>query len=160
MLTQFCTAYINKKSVLTYDMHRIRKHYLSTTFSMDMLAAFPLDLLAMMSTTRRNGFVDYSLMAKLRIPKLLRLYRVYQALQTGSTDLKADSISGVLKRLIPLLVLINHLGACLLWWVSADAYISSTTTDSMFLRWTGLGTDDIMNMEHSTHSEVISVLKQ
>jgi hypothetical protein len=27
-----------------------------------------------------------------------------------------------------MLVLINHLGACVLWWVSADTYISSSTT--------------------------------
>ena len=36
--------------------------------------------------------------------------------------LTADSISGVLKRLLPLLLVINHLLACLLWWVSAGAY--------------------------------------
>ena len=136
MVVNFCTAYVNKKSVLTYDMQRISKHYLSTTFSMDVVAAFPFDLLAMMSTTRRsaNAYVDYSLMAYLRVPKLLRLYRVYQQLKTSSADLKADSISGVLRRLIPMLVLINHLGACVLWWASADTYISSSTTDSMFLR--------------------------
>jgi hypothetical protein len=67
MVVNFCTAYVNKKSVLTYDMQRISKHYLSTTFSMDAVAAFPFDLLAMMSTTRRaaTAYVDYSLMVGL-----------------------------------------------------------------------------------------------
>ena len=102
----------------------------------------------------------YYTKAYLRVPKLLRLYRVYHALKTSSADLKADSIGGVLRRLMPMLIVINHLGACVLWWVSADTYISSGTTDSMFLRWTGLGTDDIMNLEDSASSEIISVLKQ
>lgn len=162
ILVNFCTAYVNKKSVLTYDMRRISKHYLSTTFTMDVVAAFPFDLLAMMSTTRRSAtaYVDYTLMAYLRVPKLLRLYRVLQAMKTSNADLRADSIGGVLRRLMPMLVYTNHVGACLLWWVSADTYISSSTSDSLFLRWTGLGTDDIMNVEGTADSEVISVLKQ
>ena len=162
ILVNMCTAYVNKKSVLTYKMHKIFKHYLSTTFLMDIIAAFPWDLIAMMSTTRRSAtsYVDYTLMAYLRFPKLLRLYRVHQALKVGSGDLKADSISGVLRRLIPMLILINHVMACVIWWVSADTYIGNSTSDSMFARWSGLGTGDLMNLEGTASSEVISVLKQ
>lgn len=159
VLVNFCIAYVNKKSVLTYDMKRISRHYLKTTFSMDVVAAFPFDLLAMMTTSRRE-YIDFTLIAWVRIPKLLRLYRVHQASKTGSADLKSDSIGGVLKRLIPMLMLINHLAACLLWWVSADTYIDHSTNDTMFLRWSGLGTEDIMNLETPAPNEVISVLKQ
>ena len=162
ILVKFCTAYVNKKSVLTYDMQRISKHYLSTTFFMDAFAAFPFDLLAMMSTTRRSAtsYIDYSLMGYLRIPKLLRLYRVYQVSKGSRTDIKSDSISGVLKRLIPMLLNLNHVAACVLWWASADTYIASGESDSMFLRWEGLGTDDIMNLKHSSSSELVSIAKQ
>jgi len=61
---QFFTAYVNKKSVLTYDLRRIGKHFLSTTFPLDMAAAFPLDALAMMTNNRNSSsqYVDYSLM--------------------------------------------------------------------------------------------------
>ena len=85
MALQFFTAYVNKKSVLTYDLRRISKHYLSTTFPLDLAAAFPFDALAMMTTNRNSStnFVDYSLMAWLRVPKLLRLYRVWQAFKAG-----------------------------------------------------------------------------
>ena len=99
MLIMFCTAYVNKKSVLTYDMRRIRKHYLSTTFPLDVVASFPLDLVVMMTTTRKStGYVDYSLMGWLRVLKLLRLYRVWQSFKEQSSDLKAGTYTRPLFR--------------------------------------------------------------
>ena len=56
-----------------------------------------------------------------------------------SSDLKADSIGGVLRRLLPMLLVLNHLLACMLWWVSADTYISNVTTDSLMRHFRGLG---------------------
>ena len=47
---KFVTAYVNKKSVLTFNLDKIGKHYLSGEFTLDVVAAAPLDLLALMST--------------------------------------------------------------------------------------------------------------
>lgn len=44
LILHFFTAYVNKKSLLVYDLPHIAKHYLGTTFPLDFAAAFPLDL--------------------------------------------------------------------------------------------------------------------
>jgi len=70
---------------------------------------------------------------------------------------------------MPMLLVLNHLLACLLWWVSADTFISDVTSNSLFVRFRGLGTNDIMNVSPDPDpladgaggaSVLISVFKQ
>jgi hypothetical protein len=52
-------------------MRRIRKHYLSTSFPLDIVASFPLDLIVLMAESDTSR-MDFSLMGWLRVLKLLR----------------------------------------------------------------------------------------
>ncbi|KAK3266380.1 hypothetical protein CYMTET_24986 [Cymbomonas tetramitiformis] len=51
IVLNFFTAYKNKKSVMVYELSKIRKHYFGTTFPIDIFCAFPADMFLFICTT-------------------------------------------------------------------------------------------------------------
>ena len=109
MIVHFCRAYHNSKGALVYDLKAIRTRYLSESFILDIVAALPLQTLVAF-----NGSVNAGYVAWLRLPKMIRIYRLiklHMALQrqTGHVGV----LKGIL-RLVPLLFCLTHLYACAL----------------------------------------------
>jgi hypothetical protein len=107
MFTHCCRAFYNAKGILVYDLKDIRTRYLSSRFFPDLIAALPLQAVIAL-----NGHVNDRYSAWLRMPKMIRVYRlmeVYAALQkeTGQVGVAV----GVL-RLLPLLFCLTHLYGC------------------------------------------------
>lgn len=73
---KFFTAYVNKKSLLVCDLPHIAKHYLGTTFPLDMAAAFPADLVVWAGAVTLGNRTPWEFMAFLRCAKLLRVFRL------------------------------------------------------------------------------------
>lgn len=71
MCMRFFRPYVNENSVLEVDLGSIRRHYLGSSFSLDLLASFPADLLVF------TDGASYSYMAILRLFRLLRFYPLY-----------------------------------------------------------------------------------
>jgi hypothetical protein len=107
MFTHCCRAFYNTKGILVYDLKDIRTKYLSSRFFPDLIAALPLQAVVAL-----NGNVNYGYSAWLRMPKMIRVYRliqIYAALQkeTGHVGVAV----GVLRQL-PLLFCLTHLYGC------------------------------------------------
>ena len=72
VVTHFLRAYVNKKSVLVYDLRRIAKRYMGSSFTFDFFTACPFDLLL------ATAGAGHTYRAWLRLPKLLRLSRLQE----------------------------------------------------------------------------------
>ncbi|KAK9811376.1 hypothetical protein WJX72_002779 [[Myrmecia] bisecta] len=107
----FFRAYTNKKSVLVTDPPRIRRNYLGKYFVADFVAACPYDLLVKSA----GGSLRYQ--AFLRLPKLLRLHRVYVWYKKKESEIDADSMSSRLRVLAPIILGCTHLLACCWWYL-------------------------------------------
>jgi hypothetical protein len=62
---QFCVTFVNEKSVVVHDPAKIRHHYLTHEFVLDLLASWPHDLMAIVL-----GAEEHAILA-LRLVKLL-----------------------------------------------------------------------------------------
>lgn len=109
MMLHCCRAFHNSKGSLIYDLKAIRTRYLSEAFFLDLVAALPLQTLVAF-----NGSVNAGYVAWLRLPKMIRIYRIIQLnaslqRQTGHVGV----LTGIL-RLVPLLFCLTHIYACAL----------------------------------------------
>ncbi len=69
---KFYTAYYERGIVIT-DSAKIRRHYLKTTFFVDLITIMPLELVALAPT-----FGTWRYVAVFRCNRLIRLYAVFQ----------------------------------------------------------------------------------
>ena len=116
---RFCTAYVNKKSVLVHDLPHIAKHYLGSQFTVDQTAAFPLDLImwAGYRSTHPGPYTPpWPFMAWLRLTKLLRVIRLYQH-NRSTEDKSTNSVTAHVLRLTFFLLVIMHYLACIVWFI-------------------------------------------
>ena len=115
MIIKFFTAYVNKKSVVVIRVDKIASHYLSNGFVVDLIAAFPLDLLVY-AASAKDPLYDF--MAWLRIFKLLRLHRLYKYQKQRERNMNADSFFGIVSGLLPIFLGFSHLLACILYYIA------------------------------------------
>jgi len=153
MPPQAHTAFTDDKSVLVTDRERIRRNYMGGTGLSDFVAAAPLDLLVWAARLRGP---NWSLMAWLRLPKMLRGPAVWRrAARSGAAS---RSIGGVIVlRLFPLLLGAMHVLACALWLIGAQAKGALDPADGVaggrawMDAYEGLGTTDM----YGTHSPLL-----
>lgn len=103
IVIKFFTAYVNKKSLLVYDLPHIAKHYLGTTFPLDIAAAFPIDLVVWAGSKTLGNATPWGFMAWLRCTKLLRVFRMGEArrawLSPSSFAVAVPQLISVLSRI-------------------------------------------------------------
>jgi len=121
IVLNFFTAYYDKSERLVASRREIAKHYLKTSFALDILGSFPYELVI-------NGS-SRSLAAVVKLPRLLRVRRVYSFLD------KRESKSVVLFRIAHLAVFVIftiHFVACA-WFIICDGdRRESMTSNSPF----------------------------
>lgn len=143
------TAYFNANSVLEADLGQIHRHYMGEEFKLDIVAAFPLDLVAWLSFAIGGSEPNFAFMAFLRLPKMLRMHRVRRRRKASAqtSDVYA-TISGFLPDLIALL----HLLACVLWYVGRRDKANGAVGTAWFDFYSGMG--------HASLYETDSVVDQ
>ncbi|KAK3251424.1 hypothetical protein CYMTET_39234 [Cymbomonas tetramitiformis] len=158
VVLNFFTAYKNKKSVLVTDLSKIRRHYLGTKFTIDILCAFPLDLFLFSCTVILRGSKEdppFELMSWLRTPKLFTIIKLYGLIAGQSKGSNSKTVMGGMQRLMPMLLSICHVLACI-WW-----YIGVQYTGGMGRRWVefydGFGTEDIEEQGSIVQQYLLSV---
>lgn len=107
MLVCAVRAFYNAKGVLISDLRAIRTRYLSGAFSLDLLAALPLQAVVAL-----NGTVNHGYVAWLRLPKMLRVYRYLQLYRQSQAQADRVGITIGTLRLFLLLFCLTHLFAC------------------------------------------------
>ena len=124
-------------------MEKIVGHYLSNGFVVDLIAAFPLDLLVYAASSN-NPLYDF--MAWLRIFKLLRLHRLIRYHKQREKNMNADSFMGIVSGLMPLFLGFSHILACVLYYIARLQKVSMGDMAETWLRhYQGLGFESVLN---------------
>lgn len=118
----FCTTYIDDTGVEIVDPYEIRRHYLKTTFFVDVASTIPFDFIVEAATTG-NLFASLRLIRTLKLIKLLRLMRLSKLLKSNSQwmaefDINVDTVR-LLKLLAPVMIIAHYVG-CFWYYISAD----------------------------------------
>jgi hypothetical protein len=107
MMTHCCRAYYDDKGVLVYNLKDMRTRYLSGWFFLDLVAALPLQALVAL-----NGRVNDRYSAWLRMPKMVRGYRIVQFYKSLSNYTGQVGVIFAVFRQLPLVFCITHLYGC------------------------------------------------
>ncbi|GMF14357.1 unnamed protein product [Phytophthora lilii] len=122
VILSFCTTYVDDTGVEIVDRHEIRRHYLKTTFFVDIVATIPFDFL-IEAVAAGNIFRSLRLIRTLKLIKLLRLMRLSKLLKMNSQwmaefDINVDTVR-LLKLLAPVMIIAHYVG-CFWFYMSAD----------------------------------------
>ncbi|RLN89660.1 hypothetical protein BBJ28_00003799 [Nothophytophthora sp. Chile5] len=122
VIFSFCTTYVDDTGVEIVDRHEIRRHYLRTTFLVDVLATIPFDFVVE-AVTVGNVFRSLKLIRTVKLVKLLRLIRLSKLFKMNSQwvselDISIDTVR-LLKLLAPVLIIAHYVG-CFWFYMSAD----------------------------------------
>lgn len=131
----FLTAYKNQKSVLVHDLGKIRRHYLGTQFPLHFVVAFPVDYIIWGVFEGSGNITPSHTIALMRLFKLVRGIReMYNKTKGNASDTKADSLLSGVKRLMRLIFMMNHMLACVWWYIGSETfYLGRIYQDSQ--RW-------------------------
>jgi len=147
IVLNFLTAYKNKKSVLVYDLSKIRRHYLGSSFPVHFMVAFPVDHIIWIVFILAGHNRPNHTIAWMRTPKLLRFWELYESQKSSASDTKADTIEGGVRRLGPMLLLISHLLACIWWYIGAHSTNVATDGHRWIDFYRGFGYEDIYHSD-------------
>ncbi|KAF4042626.1 Ion transport protein [Phytophthora infestans] len=122
VILSFCTTYVDDTGVEIVDRYEIRRHYLKTTFFVDIASTIPFDFLVEAAATG-NIFRSLRLIRTLKLIKLLRLMRLSKLLKMNSQwmaefDINVDTVR-LLKLLAPVMIIAHYVG-CFWYYISAD----------------------------------------
>ena len=145
MVIKCSTAYINTKSVLVSDLKEIRTHYFGGEFRFDVIPGAPLDLVVWASFLRGAGTrtPPWSFMAWLRLPKMLRIWRVQR--DANFAQRRNSGVLSTTASLLPMLLGVMHVLACALWLIGRRAKQDRWRTggNAWFDSYIGLSTGDV-----------------
>ncbi|GLD95389.1 hypothetical protein PINS_up004033 [Pythium insidiosum] len=119
----FFTTYIDDTGVEIVDPHEIRRHYLRTSFIVDLASMIPFDFIVE-TVTATPKFRSLKLIRTVKLVKLLRLVRISRLLKMNAQwiselDVSTDSIR-LMRLLVPVMT-IGHYVGCFWYYISADA---------------------------------------
>ncbi|EGZ17304.1 hypothetical protein PHYSODRAFT_503276 [Phytophthora sojae] len=122
VVLSFCTTYVDDTGVEIVDRKEIRRHYLKTTFFVDIMATIPFDFVVE-AVAAGNVFKSLRLIRTLKLIKLLRLMRLSKLLKMNSQwmaefDINVDTVR-LLKLLAPVMIIAHYVG-CFWFYMSAD----------------------------------------
>ncbi|GMF33139.1 unnamed protein product [Phytophthora fragariaefolia] len=121
VILSFCTTYVDDTGVEIVDRREIRRHYLKTTFFVDIVATIPFDFI-IEEVAAGNIFKSLRLIRTLKLIKLLRLMRLSKLLKMNSQwmaefDINVDTVR-LLKLLAPVMIIAHYVG-CIWFYISA-----------------------------------------
>ncbi|CAD7698633.1 unnamed protein product, partial [Ostreobium quekettii] len=113
-----------------------------SSFIWDLLAAFPYATL-ILSAGGKDSFETWW-----QLPKLLHVRVLYRYYIKQLADVRADTLTGGLRRLFPFIIAISHVMACIWWFLGRlkEQRWSEGSGDedpSWISHYEGLGTDNI-----------------
>ncbi|CEG38634.1 potassium sodium hyperpolarization-activated cyclic nucleotide-gated [Plasmopara halstedii] len=122
VVLSFCTTYVDDMGVEIVDRYEIRRHYLKTTFFVDVASTIPFDFIVEAAATG-NIFASLRLIRTLKLIKLLRLMRLSKLIKRNSQwmaefDINVDTVR-LLKLLAPVMIIAHYVG-CFWYYISAD----------------------------------------
>jgi CRP-like cAMP-binding protein len=122
VVLSFCTTYVDDTGVEIVDRYEIRRHYLKTTFLVDIMATIPFDFVVE-AVAAGNIFRSLRLIRTLKLIKLLRLVRLSKLFKMNSQwmaefDVNVDTVR-LLKLLAPVMIIAHYVG-CFWYYMSAD----------------------------------------
>lgn len=68
-------------------------------------------------TVQLDGISSYGYASWLRLPKMLRIYRMFDLYRAMRESLAATSVPTVILRLLPLVLGLTHVYACIIWYI-------------------------------------------
>ncbi|KAF4322118.1 hypothetical protein BBO99_00001190 [Phytophthora kernoviae] len=118
----FCTTYIDDTGVEITDRFQIRRHYLKTSFFVDVVSTIPFDFL-LEALTVGAVFRSLKLIRTVKLMKLLRLVRLSKLFKMKSQwmsefDINVDTVR-LLKLLAPVMIISHYVG-CFWYYISAN----------------------------------------
>merc|ERR1719502_133576 len=112
IILRFFTSYVNKKSVMIWNLGKIRRRYMKTRFYSDVIALLPVDLL----TTIAGG--DGLCMAWLRFPRLIHTREIIHYFKAKQATLENNRILSELQWLAFIIMGTSHFLACIWFYMS------------------------------------------
>lgn len=121
------TGYLGPKGVVVMDPRLIAKHYLKSWFCVDLIVVVPDWIFTLMPEPEEEGQETSSgngdqikLLRMLRLVRMTRLLRLLKLRKLGeiiddNIDSEYLSIVASISKMIMLLIIINHIIACI-WW--------------------------------------------
>jgi ankyrin repeat protein len=146
MCVRLHTSYVNERSVYVVDPREVRRQYLSTDFTYDLVCSLPLDLLA-----KALG-ADRLVVSALRLPRLLLclyLLRTYRRWEKRQAD---DDLKVGLLHLLFILLLFAHYCACG-WNMLGFEYTGAYTGEGPLIASTWVGRWNALVAEAGIASE-------
>ncbi|XP_076825494.1 uncharacterized protein LOC143471047 [Clavelina lepadiformis] len=109
------TAYFNKESVLVTHPYHTARHYLQTSFTVDLISWFPFELIVYGLLAAPHSQQQWKLVAIFRISRVLQIYKIFSYFSFWLSDIRTEN--RWIKHLSSILYgfLIHHWFACLLF---------------------------------------------
>ena len=106
IFVRFRTSYMNEQSVEVFDLRQIRTHYLASDFTLDLLASWPHDLLALALGA------PLWVHTALRCTRLLNVRYLFHAFVAWRARLADDDLLGGFAANMAVIALCCHACAC------------------------------------------------
>jgi len=119
MVLNFFTGYYDSNELFVTDLRLIRRHYLRTWFTVDLLSTVPVDLLVELLVGGGGALRSLKLIRTLRLAKLARLKKLSRVV-AQLEDIGANAAMMKLAKLLFNIVFAAHLLACM-WGALATA---------------------------------------
>lgn len=122
IVLSFLTTYVDETGVEIIDRHEIRRHYLKTSFLVDVVSTIPFDFFVESLTSFEN-YRSLKLFRTIKLVKLLRLIRLSKLYKmnvqwTSELDISMDTLR-LLKLLAPVMTIAHYVG-CFWYYMSAQ----------------------------------------
>lgn len=153
MVVSLFRAFYDEQGVVRYNLKSIRVHYINGNFFFDLVAAMPFKVLVQI-----NGDVNYAYASWLRLPKMLRIYRMLELYKRMGDSVSVVSVSVRILQLLPLILCLTHLFGCA-WWYIGTVGRAQEYSEALRLRGSWIYYYSGLGYEHVWSSDV-PVLKQ
>ncbi|TYZ64537.1 hypothetical protein PybrP1_004559 [[Pythium] brassicae (nom. inval.)] len=122
ILLSFLTTYVDETGVEIIDRHEIRRHYLKTSFLVDVVSTIPFDFIVESLSSFEN-YRSLKLFRTIKLVKLLRLIRLSKLYKmnvqwASELDISMDTLR-LLKLLAPVMTIAHYVG-CFWYYMSAQ----------------------------------------
>lgn len=155
MVVNILRAFYNEQGVLIYNLKAIRIRYINSNLFLDLVAAMPFKVLVQI-----NGDVNHAYASWLRLPKMLRIYRMLQLYHQMGRSVAQASVSRRILQLMPLILGLIHVYGCIWWYLGTVGRAVTfsnglSLTGSWIYYYAGLGTEHVWSRNVSIQKQYI-----
>lgn len=145
MIVNIFRAFYDEQGVLRYNLKAIRHRYINGSFFLDLVAAMPFKILVQI-----NGNVNFGYASWLRLPKMLRIYRMLHVYKRLGHSVSQMSVFQRIVQLMPLVFGLVHLYGCIWWYIGTVGHVLTPSDDvnltaSWIYYYSGLGYQYVWN---------------